>query len=110
LVAGCPTSSQRTKSEKMNRPNELDNVALISDLPEFGLKAGHVGTVIFVHERDALEVEFFDLNGDTHALLTLNDWDVRKPSAKELDVRNAPDPRKPGTRVPWRSVTSRVRP
>jgi hypothetical protein len=39
--------------------NELDVVALMIDLPEAGLVAGSVGTIVFVHrEGVAFEVEF----------------------------------------------------
>lgn len=38
---------------------ELDAVALLRDLPQFGLRAGQIGTVVFRHEKGkAFEVEF----------------------------------------------------
>ena len=39
--------------------NELDPVALVKDLPQQGLVAGHTGAIVYVHEGGkAFEVEF----------------------------------------------------
>lgn len=76
----------------MKRPTELEVVTLTRDLPEFGLHAGNVGTVVFVFEPDAVEVEFFDRNGETHALLTLLDKDVRHATDTDLSVCQQPEP------------------
>ena len=39
--------------------SELDPVALLSDWPEEGLRAGQTGTVVYVHQGgEAFEVEF----------------------------------------------------
>lgn len=47
----------------------LDVVALVEDLPRFGLQRGQVGTVVEVHASGAFEVEFVDLTtGITYAL------------------------------------------
>jgi hypothetical protein len=43
---------------KTGRPKELDVVKLTRDLPEFGIRAGHVGTIVFVHPAEAVMVEF----------------------------------------------------
>jgi len=51
---------------------ELDVVALTSDLPEHKLLRGQVGTVVMKYAPDAFEVEFVDEQGKTYALLTLN--------------------------------------
>ncbi|MGB7250840.1 MAG: DUF4926 domain-containing protein [Phormidesmis sp.] len=50
----------------------LDVVVLTKDLPTLNLHKGQVGTVVEVYERDDLEVEFVDLQGQTYALETLN--------------------------------------
>jgi len=51
---------------------ELEAVALRQDLPEFGLVAGDVGTVVFVHrDGQGYEVEFTDADGRTLAVQTL---------------------------------------
>src|SRR5437868_1502218 len=45
---------------------ELDSVVLTSDLPEYGLKAGDIGTVVMIHQQGAgFEVEFCTLEGET---------------------------------------------
>jgi len=43
---------------------ELDRVILAEDLPEYGLKAGDIGTVVLIHgEGEGYEVEFTTLDG-----------------------------------------------
>ena len=75
----------------MNNINELDPVALTSDLPEHGLKRGDVGTAVLVHGNGtAFEVEFVGYDGHTVALITLEKAQVRPlragdiPHAREL--------------------------
>ena len=92
----------------MKRPKELEVVALNVDLPKFGLHEGHVGTVVLVYETGAVEVEFFDREGETHALLTLNNFDVRRPTKAELTDSNAPEPWPAGTNVPIADASARV--
>lgn len=58
----------------MSQPilRELDRAALRQDLPSFGLIAGDVGTVVFVHaDGKAYEVEFMTADGHTVAVETL---------------------------------------
>lgn len=44
---------------------ELDSVVLTSDIPEYGLASGDIGTVVMVHAKGAgYEVEFATLDGD----------------------------------------------
>jgi hypothetical protein len=51
---------------------ELDDVILACELPEHGLSAGDIGTVVLVHRGEAgYEVEFTALDGDTIAVVTL---------------------------------------
>ncbi|MEG4576827.1 DUF4926 domain-containing protein [Microcoleus sp. N3A4] len=51
------------------------NVILLCNLPEEGLYAGDIGTVVEQHHVEGLEtgysVEFFDLLGNTVAVATL---------------------------------------
>lgn len=49
----------------------LEVVALTEDVPESGLARGQVGTVVEALAPDVFEVEFFDDNGRTYALLAL---------------------------------------
>lgn len=51
--------------------NELDVVALTTDVPEQKLVRGQVGTVVMIYEPGAYEVEFVDSIGHTYALATL---------------------------------------
>jgi hypothetical protein len=51
------------------------DIILLRDLPEEGLAAGDVGTVVDRHDVEGLEtgysVEFFDMLGNTVAVITL---------------------------------------
>jgi hypothetical protein len=53
--------------------NELDVVTLTTDLPEDGLPAGSIGTVVHIFHRPhtAYEVEFTDADGSTTAMVTV---------------------------------------
>ena len=50
---------------------ELDTIALTIDLPEFGLKAGDLGTVVLACKHGGYEVEFVTLEGETIAVISL---------------------------------------
>jgi hypothetical protein len=57
---------------KMNPPfNLLEVVALTEDLPEAGLLAGQVGTVVEKFPDGVFEVEFCDDQGRTYAELAV---------------------------------------
>ncbi len=60
------------------RVRTLEIVALTRDVPEHGLQAGDIGTVVFRHEPTGLEVEFVTASGRTIAVVTLEDRDVRR--------------------------------
>ncbi len=48
---------------------EHDRIVLLKDLPEDGLQAGDVGTVVHIHRQgEAFEVEFMTLDGGTVAV------------------------------------------
>ncbi|MEM9482022.1 MAG: DUF4926 domain-containing protein [Verrucomicrobiota bacterium] len=49
----------------------LDVVALLESLPDRGMIAGQVGTVVEIHEAGVFEVEFSDNSGRTYASLAL---------------------------------------
>ena len=54
---------------------ELDRVVLTTDVVDYDLKAGDVGTVVMVHrEGEGFEVEFMALNGETIAVVTGWRW------------------------------------
>jgi hypothetical protein len=60
------------------------DVILLSDLPEEGLCAGDVGTIVEQHQVEGLEpgysVEFFDMLGNTVAVATLPESCLRAPT------------------------------
>jgi hypothetical protein len=61
----------------------LDTVALVCDVPDFGLVAGEVGAVVELLSDDAFEVEFVDDAGYTYGLHTLRaDIDFGTATAK----------------------------
>jgi hypothetical protein len=57
--------------------NELKTVILTTDFPDHRLKAGHLGTVVLVHEHGGCEVEFITLGGQTVAVVSLSPDQVR---------------------------------
>jgi hypothetical protein len=70
---------------KGNVIKEHDRIVLKTDVPDEGLKAGDVGTVVHVY-RDGLayEVEFTTLNGDTAAVVTVEASQVRPVHKREI--------------------------
>ena len=64
---------------------ELDRVALAKPLPEHGLEAGDVGTVVMVHKNgDGYTLEFMTLGGDTVAIVTVRADAVRPLRPREI--------------------------
>jgi Domain of unknown function (DUF4926) len=63
---------------------ELDSVVLTCDLPEHGLKRGDVGTVVLVHAGAGYEVEFMTLDGETLAVVSLRDEQLRPIGRREI--------------------------
>jgi hypothetical protein len=57
---------------------------LTVDLPEHGLKAGDVGTVVLVHGHQGYEVEFITLDGEAVAVTSLQASQVRPISTREV--------------------------
>lgn len=63
----------------------LDPVVLTNELPEHGLRAGDVGTVVLVHRNgEGFEVEFVALDGETVAVATLFASQVRSIQRREI--------------------------
>jgi len=64
---------------------EHDCIVLTIDLPDEGLKAGDVGTVVHIH-RDgvAYEVEFLTLTGRTVAVATVLASQARPINARDI--------------------------
>jgi len=64
---------------------EHDRIVLLKDLPEDGLQAGDVGTVIHIHRKgEAFEVEFMTLDGGTVAVITLLSSQIRAVSKRDI--------------------------
>ena len=55
----------------MSKIEPLAVVAILNDLPEYGLVRGQVGTVVERLAPSVVEVEFSDDNGVTYALASL---------------------------------------
>jgi hypothetical protein len=64
---------------------ELDRVVLTTDLPEYRLKEGDIGTVVLVHQGGkGYEVEFVTLDGETVAVVSLFDTQLRPIGHREI--------------------------
>ena len=64
---------------------ELDTVVLTTDLPEYGLMAGDVGTIVLVHRGGAgYEVEFMTMDGETITVVSLYASQVRPVGRREI--------------------------
>jgi len=64
---------------------ELDTVVLTTDLPEYGLERGDIGTVVLVHENSkGYEVEFVTLDGETMGVVSLFSSQVRPIGRREI--------------------------
>jgi hypothetical protein len=64
---------------------EHDRIVLLKDLPEDGLQAGDVGTVVHIYRQgEAFEVEFMTLDGGTVAVITLLSSQIRAVSKRDI--------------------------
>ena len=69
----------------------LDTVVLTTNLAEYHLQAGDVGTVTVVHRHGGYEVKFATLAGETVAEVTLSVDQVRPVGPREIaHVREVP--------------------
>ena len=65
--------------------SEHERIVLTDDLPEHGLEAGDVGTVVYIyHGGQAYEVEFLTLQGETAAVVTVEADQVRPISRRDV--------------------------
>jgi Domain of unknown function (DUF4926) len=72
---------------------ELDQIVLTTELPEYGLQAGDIGTVVLVHQGGAgYEVEFVTLDGETLAVVSLFPEQVRPIAPREIARARAVEP------------------
>lgn len=64
---------------------ELDTVVLTRDLKRYGLKRGDVGAVVHCYANgEAFEVEFVTGEGQTIAVVTLTERDIRPMRRGEI--------------------------
>jgi len=64
---------------------EHDSVVLTEDLSDEGLKAGDIGTVVHIHRNgEGYEVEFMTLAGDTVAVASLMNSQVRPVTRQDI--------------------------
>lgn len=63
---------------------KLECVVLAHNVPEHGLRAGDLGTVVEIYPEGGVEVEFVRGSGATQALLTLSERGIRKIDAHDL--------------------------
>ena len=82
---GCTALDQRVSSGAKIMIKEHECVVLTKNLPEEGLMAGDVGTVVHIHKAgEGYEVEFMTLTGETVAIVTLLADQVRPLSRRDL--------------------------
>lgn len=64
---------------------ELDTVVLAHNIDQYGLRQGDIGAVVHCYKNgEAFEVEFVTGQGETIALLTLTNQDVRPMQQQEI--------------------------
>lgn len=67
--------------------DELSSVVLLTDLPDRGLTAGDIGTIVMQHDtghEQGYTVEFLTLAGETVAVVTLPATQVRAILPNEI--------------------------
>ena len=63
----------------------LERVVLTNNLPERGLRAGDVGTIVLIHNQgEGYEVEFVALDGETIAVVSVYANQVRRVRSGEI--------------------------
>lgn len=82
----------------------FEDVILLVDLPEEGILAGDIGVVVERHDVAGLEpgysVEFFNMSGDTVAVVTVPGSQLRRPVAAD----------RPAIRQPYTARSAQVTP
>ena len=63
---------------------ELESAVLTVDLPEHGLSAGDIGTIVLVHGNECYEVEFVTLEGEPLAVISLHSDQLRAVEPDEI--------------------------
>lgn len=72
----------------------FEDVILLVDLQEEGVLAGDIGVVVERHDVPGLEpgysVEFFNMSGDTVAVITVRGSQLRRPVAADRPTIRQP--------------------
>ena len=63
---------------------ELDIVVLTRDFDTHGLKEGDIGTAVHRYAKEGFEVEFVTGEGETVAVLTVKEADIRLLQGREI--------------------------
>ena len=64
---------------------EHERVVLLTSIPEEGLEAGDVGTIVHLYrDGEAYEVEFVALDGHTRAVATVEADQVRPVTRRDM--------------------------
>lgn len=64
---------------------EHEFAVLTVDLPQYQLKVGDIGVVVYIHQQGAgYEIEFFSLDGRTIDVITIEAHQVRPASSHEI--------------------------
>ncbi len=68
---------------------QFDRVMLSTNLPQFGLRSGDVGTVVDIHgNRAGYEVEFITVEGEQIAVATLTPGQISEISSDAIALVN----------------------
>lgn len=83
--AGSAFCNRLSIAKESKMIQELDSVVLATDLPEYGLERGDIGTVVLTHrDGEGYEVEFMTLDGETLAVVSLLASQVRPIGRREV--------------------------
>jgi hypothetical protein len=64
---------------------EHDRVVLTVDFPEYRLKAGDMGVIVFVHgQGEGYEIEVFTVDGRTYDVITVDANQIRPIGQLEI--------------------------
>jgi hypothetical protein len=97
--AAASVRNRLSAATEIEMIQELDSVILTTDLPEYGLKRGDIGTVGLTHQGgEGYEVEFVTLDGETVAVVSLHASQVR-PIWSRRDCPRPDCGKYPATRI-----------
>ena len=67
---------------------EFEQIVLTADIPDEGVKAGDVGTIVHIYPQGvAYEVEFFSPAGNTVAVATVENYQARPANPDDVKPR-----------------------